>query len=178
MTKTSKLMKKVSITLTSGIVISSLTGCGTKPVSIETTDNSQDYYESSQPVYENTKQVNEVDEGTTTEDSSDETDYTDTTYEETDSDETEFAYTDTEMPDDENCSDWEFDYEDNIWICDDSSSSYYRNFFFLGSFFATKNMLYSNNDFNQYKSSGIINGTNSSVKKSGFGSGVSGGFGG
>ena len=158
MSKTSKLMKKVSIALTSGIVISSLTGCGSEPESIETTDNSQDYYESSQPVYENTNQVNEVDEGTTTEDSLDETDYTD-------SDETDFAYTDTEMPDDENCSDWEFDYEDNIWICDDSSSSFYRNFFFLGSFFATKNMLYSNNDFNQYKSSGIIKGTKSSVKK-------------
>ncbi|MES9683103.1 hypothetical protein CN514_10560 [Bacillus sp. AFS001701] len=171
MSKTSKLMKKVSIALTSGIVISSLTGCGSEPESIETTHNSQDYYESSQPVYENTKQVNEVDEGTTTEDSLDETVYTD-------SDETDFAYTDTEMPDDENCSDWEFDYEDNIWICDDSSSSFYRNFFFLGSFFATKNMLYGNNDFNQYKSSGIIKGTNSSVKKSGFGSGVSGGFGG
>ncbi|WP_056472352.1 hypothetical protein [Bacillus sp. FJAT-25509] len=178
MSKTSKLMKKVSIALTSGIVISSLTGCGSEPEFIETTDNSQDYYESSQPVNENTKQVNEVDEGTTTDDRSDETDYTDPIYEQTDSDETEFAYTDTEMPDDENCSDWEFDYEDNIWICDDSSSAYYRNFFFLGSFFATKNMLYSNNDFNQYKSSGIINGTNSSVKKSGFGSGVSGGFGG
>ncbi|MEH7399658.1 MULTISPECIES: hypothetical protein [Bacillaceae] len=168
MSKTSKLMKKVSIALTSGIVISSLTGCGSEPESIETTDNS---YESSQPVYENTKQVNEVDEGTTTEDSIDETDYTD-------SDEIDFAYTDTEMPDDENCSDWEFDYEDNIWICDDTSSSFYRNFFFLGSFFATKNMLYSNNDFNQYKSSGMIKSTNSSVKKSGFGSGVSGGFGG
>ncbi len=171
MSKTSKLMKKVSIALTSGIVISSLTGCGSEPESIETTDNSQDYYESSQPVYENTKQVNEVDEGITTEDSLDETDYTD-------SEETEFAYTDSEMPDDENCSDWEFDYEDNIWICDDSSSSFYRNFFFLGSFFTTKSMLSSNNDFNQYKSSGIIKGTNSSVKKSGFGSGVSGGFGG
>ncbi|MFD4703520.1 hypothetical protein ACFWM3_01510 [Gottfriedia sp. NPDC058432] len=169
MSKTSKLMKKVSIALTSGIVISSLTGCGSEPEFIETTDNSQDYYESSQPVY---------DEGKTTEDRSDETDYTDPIYEQTESDETEFAYTDTEMPDDENCSDWEFDYEDNIWICDDSSSSYYRNFFFLGSFFATKNMLYSNNEFNQYKSSGIIKGTNSSVKKSGFGSGVSGGFGG
>ncbi|PGM58414.1 hypothetical protein [Bacillus sp. AFS053548] len=171
MSKTSKLMKKVSIALTSGIVISSLTGCGSESESIETTDNSQDYYESSQPVYENTKQLNEVDEGITTEDSLDETDYTD-------SEETEFAYTDSEMPDDENCSDWEFDYEDNIWICDDSSSSFYRNFFFLGSFFTTKSMLYSNNDFNQYKSSGIIKGTNSSVKKSGFGSGVSGGFGG
>ncbi|MGG0176728.1 hypothetical protein [Gottfriedia acidiceleris] len=171
MSKTSKLMKKVSIALTSGIVISSLTGCGSEQESIETTDNSQDYYESSQPAYENTKQVNEVDEGTTTEDNLDETDYTD-------SEETEFAYTDSEMPDDENCSDWEFDYEDNIWICDDSSSSFYRNFFFLGSFFATKNMLYSNNDFNQYKSAGIIKETNSSVKKSGFGSGVSGGFGG
>jgi len=164
-------MKKVSIALTSGIVISSLTGCGSEPELIETTDNSQDYYETSQPVYENTKQVNEVDEETTTEESLDETDYTD-------SEETEFAYTDSEMPDDENCSDWEFDYEDNIWICDDSSSSFYRNYFFLGSFFATKNMLYSNNEFNQYKSSGIIKGTNSSVKKSGFGSGVSGGFGG
>jgi|GEM_PF-509029 len=171
MSKTSKLMKKVSIALTSGIVISSLTGCGSEPELIETTDNSQDYYETSQPVYENTKQVNEVDEETTTEESLDETDYTD-------SEETEFAYTDSEMPDDENCSDWEFDYEDNIWICDDSSSSFYRNYFFLGSFFATKNMLYSNNEFNQYKSSGIIKGTNSSVKKSGFGSGVSGGFGG
>ncbi|MEH7451786.1 hypothetical protein [Gottfriedia acidiceleris] len=170
MSKTSKLMKKVSIALTSGIVISSLTGCGSEPEPTETTDNSQDYYESSQPVYENTKQVNEVDEGTMTEDNLDETDYTD-------SEETEFAYTDSEIPDDENCSDWEFDYEDNIWICDDSSSSFYRNFFFLGSFFATKNMLYSNNDFNQYKSSGIIKGTNSSVKKNGFGSGISGGFG-
>ncbi|UPM55167.1 hypothetical protein [Gottfriedia acidiceleris] len=171
MSKTSKLMKKVSIALTSGIVVSSLTGCGSEPESIETTDNSQEYYESSQPVYENTKQGNEVDEGTTAEDRLDESDYID-------SDETEFAYTDTEMPDEENCSDWEFDYEDNIWICDDSSSSFYRNYFFLGSFFATKNMLYSNNDFNQYKSSGMMKSKNSSAKKSGFGSGVSGGFGG
>lgn len=82
------------------------------------------------------------------------------------------------IPDDENCSDWEFDYEDNIWICNDSSSSYYRNYFFLGTYFATKNMLHKNNEFTQYKSSGIIKRTNSSVKKSGFGSGVSGGIGG
>ncbi|MEE6449593.1 hypothetical protein RAH41_03355 [Gottfriedia acidiceleris] len=77
MSKTTKLMKKVSIALTSGIVISSLTGCGSELESIETADNSQDYYETSQPVYENTKQVNEVDEETTTEDSLDGTDHTD-----------------------------------------------------------------------------------------------------
>ncbi|WP_088014909.1 hypothetical protein [Gottfriedia acidiceleris] len=178
MSKTSELMKKVSIALTSSIAISSLSGCGSEPEFVATTDNSQDYYESSQQAQENTNQVNEVDEQATSEDSLDEADNSDTTYEQTESDETEFEYTDTEMPDDDNCSDWEFDYEDNIWICDDSSSSYYRNYFFLGSYFAAKNMLYNNNDFKQYKSTGIIKGTSSSVKKSGFGSGVSGGFGG
>jgi hypothetical protein len=187
MSKTSLLMKKVSIALTSGIAISSLTGCGAEQQIPETTENSP-YYETTQPVYENPNQIEPVEENSSVEQNVDETTYEEdnldeSTYDEsitnqTDGYETEYAYTDSEMPYDENCADWEFDYEDNIWICNDSSSSYYRNFFFLGTYFVTKNMLYNNNDFQQYKTSGVIKGTNSSIKKSGFGSGVTGGYGG
>lgn len=90
MSKTSKLMKKVSIALTSGIVISSLTGCGSEPEFVETTNDPQGYYESSQTNNEDTNQINEIDEGTTSEDSINDADYTDTDYD----DETEYAYTD------------------------------------------------------------------------------------
>jgi len=164
MSKTKELMKKVSIALTGGIAITTLTSCGSQP-SFEPTE--EVYYESSSN--------NEYEQSTDSyeEDVYEEEVYDDEVYE-------DYTYSPEEMPYDENCVDWSLDEEENVWMCNDHSSSYYGNYFFLGTYFATKNMLYSNNQFKEYKSTGFVSGTGtpSSSKKSGFGSGVSGGFGG
>lgn len=175
MSKTKELMKKVSIALTSGIAISTLTSCGTQP-SIEPTE--EVYYESSGS--------NDVSEQST--DSYEEEVYEEEVYEDEVYDEgvyeeevyEDYTYSPDEMPNDENCVDWTLDEEENVWMCNDASSSYYGNFFFMGTYFATKNMLYRHNQFKEYKTNGFVSGTgtSSSSKKSGFGSGVSGGFGG
>lgn len=181
MSKTKELMKKVSIALTGGIAISTLTSCGSQP-SFEPTE--EVYYESSDSIGE-TEQLTDSneeevydEEDVYEEEVYDEEDYEEDVYE--DEIYEDYTYSPEEVPYDENCVDWTFDEEENVWICNDQSSSYYGNFFFMGTYFATKNMLYSNNQFKEYKSTGIVSGTgtSSSTKKSGFGSGVSGGFGG
>lgn len=179
MSKTSILMKKVSIALSGGIAIGSLTSCGTSQQYSDTTETYYESSESTQPDYESsydpieteseetTSNENNVSNGTETNNTS-----TDITYDETEGYEENYI---EEMPYDENCAEWEFDSEDGVWICNDSSSSFYQNFFFLGTYYATKNLLHNNNDFKQYKSTGFIPRTSSSPQKSGFGGGVSGG---
>ncbi len=170
MSKTKELMKKVSIALTGGIAISTLTSCGSQP-SFEPTE--EVYYESSDSNDESGQSEDSYEEEVYEEEVYDEEVYEEEIYE-------DYTYSPEEMPYDENCADWTLDEEENVWMCNDHSSSYYGNFFFLGTYFATKNLLYSNHQFKEYKSTGFVSGTgtSSSTKKSGFGSGVSGGFGG
>jgi hypothetical protein len=118
MSKSSLLMKKVSIALTSGLAASSLAGCGS------------------------TQSANIPD-----------------------------------MPQNEDCRDWEFDDDEGVWVCDDDNSHYYRSYYHGGSFYPTKKSLHGSKSYKNYKSSNNFAGSSSS-KKSGFGKGSSGGFGG
>jgi len=180
MSKTKELMKKVSIALTGGIVVSTLTGCGSQP-SFEPTE--EVYYESSESIGETEQSTDSYEEEVYDDEVYEEDVYEEEVYDEgvyEDESYEDDSYSPEEMPYDENCVDWTLDEEENVWMCNDSSSSYYGNYFFMGTYFATKNMLNRNNQFKEYKSAGIVSGTgtSSSTKKSGFGSGVSGGFGG
>lgn len=175
MSKTKELMKKVSLALTGGIAISTLASCGSQ-TSFEPTE--EVYYETSNSNNEYEQSTDSYEEEVYDEDVYEEDVYEDEIYEEDVYE--DYTYSPEEMPYDENCVDWSLDEEENVWMCNDHSSSYYGNYFFMGTYFATKNMLYSNNQFKEYKSTGFVSGTgtSSSSKKSGFGSGVSGGFGG
>lgn len=83
-------------------------------------------------------------------------------------------------PDDNSCSDWEWDADDGVWECDDDSSSHYGHYFFGGRYYKSKSALLKTKDYLAYKKSSSFKGSSSSgssssgsVKKSsGFGSGL------
>ncbi|UPM55168.1 hypothetical protein [Gottfriedia acidiceleris] len=118
MSKTSKLMKKVSIALTSGLAVSTLAGCGSQ--------------NADRP----------------------------------------------DKPKNDDCRDWEFDDDEGVWVCDDSSSHYYHSYYHGGIFYPTRTALHASSSYKSYKSSSKYAGHTSSSSKSGFGKGSSGGFGG
>lgn len=73
------------------------------------------------------------------------------------------------IPEDLSCSDWEWDYDDGVWECDDYDSQYYGHFYYGGRYYSSKSNLYKSKDYNAYKnSSSFIGGV---TKSSGFGSG-------
>lgn len=73
-------------------------------------------------------------------------------------------------PDDNRCSDWDWDDEEGVWECDDRSSRHYGHFFYGGAFYKSKSSLLKSSAYKSYKSSSSF--------KGGFGSGSKGGFGG
>ncbi|OLS40491.1 hypothetical protein [Bacillus sp. MRMR6] len=73
-------------------------------------------------------------------------------------------------PDDPSCSDWDWDDEQGVWQCDDTTSRHYGHFFYGGMFYRSKSALLNSSAYNSYKSSSSF--------KGGFGSGSKGGFGG
>lgn len=80
------------------------------------------------------------------------------------------------VPDDPSCSDWEWDGDDGVWECDDSSSSHYGRYYHGGRYYKSKSDLYKSQDYLAYKNSSTFKGSSgtseSSIKKSsGFGSG-------
>ncbi|MEN0647733.1 aminotransferase yhxA [Caldifermentibacillus hisashii] len=70
-----------------------------------------------------------------------------------------------EKPDDPYCSDWDWDGEDAVWVCDDDNSSYHGSYYHGGKYYSSKSSLKSSSAYKQYKSS------ISSKSSSGFGSG-------
>ncbi len=73
-------------------------------------------------------------------------------------------------PNDDRCDNWKWNEEEGVWVCDSTSSSYYRHFFYGGSYFSNRSALSSDPSYSSYKSS--------STFKGGFSKGTSGGFGG
>jgi hypothetical protein len=63
------------------------------------------------------------------------------------------------VPKDESCRDWEWDDEDGVWQCDDSSSRYYGHSYYGGHYYSSKSLLHKSKDYHSYK------------KSSGFGGG-------
>ncbi|WP_088042949.1 aminotransferase yhxA [Bacillus sp. EAC] len=118
MSKTSLLMKKVSVALTGGIVVTSLAGCG----SSQTADR-------------------------------------------------------PDKPQNDDCRDWEFDDDEGVWVCDDSTSSHYHSYYHGGFFYPSRKSLHGSSSYKSYKTSSKFAG-HSSSSKGGFGKGSFGGFGG
>lgn len=73
-------------------------------------------------------------------------------------------------PEDESCRDWDWDDEDGIWECDDSTSRYFGYYYFGGLFYASKSSLLRSNAYQSYKNSSSYKGR--SKGSSGFGSGT------
>lgn len=66
-------------------------------------------------------------------------------------------------PQDTSCNDWEWDYDDGVYECDDNSSSHYGHAYYGGSYYSNKSSLYKSSSFKSYKASSSF--------KGGFGSG-------
>ncbi len=74
------------------------------------------------------------------------------------------------IPENTGCSDWEWDYDDGVWECDDYDSHYYGHSYYGGRYYSSKSNLYKSKDYIAYKnSSSFIGG---GTKSSGFGSGL------
>ncbi len=71
------------------------------------------------------------------------------------------------LPQDSGCSDWEYDWNDGVYECDDSSSSHYRSYYHGGKYYASKSSLHDSSSYKQYKNSSSFK---SSTGKGGFGS--------
>ncbi|MDX8361723.1 MULTISPECIES: hypothetical protein [Bacillaceae] len=80
-----------------------------------------------------------------------------------------------EVPDNEDCLDWEFDNELGVWECDDDDSDYYGHYFLYGKRYINKSKLIKSSAYNSYKSTSTYK---NATTKAGFGSGAKGGFGG
>ncbi|MCP8970808.1 aminotransferase yhxA [Ectobacillus ponti] len=66
-------------------------------------------------------------------------------------------------PTDPECGRYEFDYDDGVWECEDTSSSHYGHSYHGGKYYSSKSKLYSDSGYQSYR--------NSAAFKSGFGSG-------
>ena len=73
-------------------------------------------------------------------------------------------------PNDNSCSDWDWDDELGVWQCDDSSSGYRGHYFYGGTYYQNKSTFKNSSAFKSYQSSAEF--------KGGIGSGSKGGFGG
>lgn len=73
-------------------------------------------------------------------------------------------------PNDNSCSDWDWDDELGVWQCDDSSSGYRGHYFYGGRYYQNKSNFKNSSAFKSYQSSAEF--------KGGIGSGSKGGFGG
>lgn len=66
-------------------------------------------------------------------------------------------------PDDLSCREYEFDYDDGVWECDDRTSRYYGHYFYGGTWFGSRQALHAYAPYQKYKQSPQF--------KKGFGSG-------
>ncbi len=72
-----------------------------------------------------------------------------------------------EPPNDTDCNVWEWDDDDGVYECEDSSSSHYGHYYYGGMFYRNKSSLLSSSAYKSYKSSSSFKGGK------GFGSGQS-----
>lgn len=68
-------------------------------------------------------------------------------------------------PASDQCSDWDWDENLGVWVCDDDSSGYYRNYYYGGSFYRNSSALSKSSNYKSYSNSTSFKGS------SGFGSG-------
>ncbi|MFC4323120.1 aminotransferase yhxA [Litchfieldia salsa] len=71
------------------------------------------------------------------------------------------------LPDDSNCDEWEWDDDDGVYECDETTSSYYGHYFYGGSYYSNKASLLKSPSYQNYKNSSSFKGGK------GFGSGSS-----
>lgn len=74
------------------------------------------------------------------------------------------------QPDEDSCSEWDWDDELGVWECDDSHSHYHGHYFYGGIFYKSRSDFKKSSAYKAYKSSSSF--------KGGIGSGSKGGFGG
>jgi hypothetical protein len=81
-------------------------------------------------------------------------------------------------PEDQGCSEWEWDLDDGVWECEDSSSGYYGHYYHGGKYYSSKSRLNNSKSYSSYKNSSTYKGisttktsTSSGKVSSGFGSG-------
>ena len=67
----------------------------------------------------------------------------------------------TKAPNDPECNDWEYDNDDGVWECDDSSSMRYGHSYYGGTYYDSKNNLHKSSAFKSSKSSGFGSGSTS-----------------
>ncbi len=80
-----------------------------------------------------------------------------------------------ERPDDPDCDDYEYDNDEGVWYCDDSSSTHSGFFYWGGSYFASRALMHSAMRTKGYTPrSKDVKSYNSKTK--GFGTGSSSGF--
>ncbi|GGE63966.1 hypothetical protein [Priestia taiwanensis] len=58
-----------------------------------------------------------------------------------------------EIPNDEYCSEWEFDMEAGVWKCNDSESTHYSYLYYGGLYYATLSYLMNNKTYKDYHTS-------------------------
>lgn len=80
-----------------------------------------------------------------------------------------------ERPDDPDCDDYEYDNDEGVWYCDDSSSTHSGFFYWGGSYFASRALMHSAMRTKGYtpRSKDV---KNYNAKTKGFGTGSSSGF--
>lgn len=66
------------------------------------------------------------------------------------------------IPEDEACTQWEWDYDDGVWECEDSNSSYFGHFFYAGTYYNNKSNLYNSSAYIDYQNSSSYKGTKTS----------------
>ena len=61
-------------------------------------------------------------------------------------------------PNDNSCSDWDWDDELGVWQCDDSSSGYRGHYFYGGRYYQNKSTFKNSSAFKSYQSSAEFKG--------------------
>ncbi|MEW8985666.1 MAG: hypothetical protein AB2401_01385 [Bacillus sp. (in: firmicutes)] len=67
------------------------------------------------------------------------------------------------IPEDEACAEWEWDYDDGVWECEDSNSSFFGHYFYAGTYYNNKSNLYNSSAYIDYQNSAEYKGTKGST---------------
>lgn len=78
------------------------------------------------------------------------------------------------VPDDQSCSEWEWDIDDGVWECEDSNSGHYGHYYHGGRYFSSKPLLNKSKDYIDYKNSSAFKGSSASVSSTSSGTVSSG----
>jgi hypothetical protein len=79
------------------------------------------------------------------------------------------------VPTDQSCVQWEWDLDDGIWECEDSTSPYYGHYYHGGIFYASKPDLYKSTNYINYKNSSTFKGKGTTINTSTGSTTVTGG---